>query len=715
MVDVNALNNPALKAKAISLDEIFNNWDLYPFDTLSVNTEIIIGNDVIYYLANETQQIVYANSYVTGKRLDLDEKYYQEHQNEINSRLIELLKIVNVTSMTFDDELYNVELLKAACQNPKINRITIENHTLTKEEYEIVKNSKVKYILTDDVVSELEYEFDDRIAVNQNKLLIQDMNYELLQSNTPKKINANLTEKEIQNFKYINDDARIEFSSTDYENIFKAIDVLKSSNKPNDICITVQKKDQFDNKNIFNEYILNNPDVLDKYNDITVEVGIEDKYSLVNYIRYEKRLIELIKPALDLSPLERYLYAYNVVKKFKEYKESEEDRSSARNIYEILDNDYMVCVGYSALLRDLLTKLGIESREYHADLELSLSKIPLDATVIPDDIEEEHGAHARVEVHIVDPKYGIDAYYIGDPTWDNVLTKDTYNYALMSQDEYNGIDVDTYISIYNVDELFFVHSIEEFYQKVNFWLDKSSKDETYENPNEQKDIEKYKTAFKSFMEILKNANPEIYEHYNMAYKNLYTMTAIASNIKSFHQRMAEVVEKLDNPLLRKSFNGLKAASFSLDYHEKRKREKRAQPLIQLVRELIDSFNLKDTKMYEYLKEKYDHIKVYGYELSKEEFQEFLYEVGTYIVSKVNKPIPGEVLVSAISVLYHEKYMPGEENIDETIAHIVEYNKKRQEKCFPTKYEVLDDGTKVPIINEHNKFDLDPNSYKGRAA
>ena len=39
------------------------------------------------------------------------------------------------------------------------------------------------------------------------------------------------------------------------------------------------------------------------------------------------------------SPFEKYIYAYNITKRFKEYKENDEDRTKARNIYDILFNE----------------------------------------------------------------------------------------------------------------------------------------------------------------------------------------------------------------------------------------------------------------------------------------------------------------------------------------------------------------------------------------
>ena len=51
-------------------------------------------------------------------------------------------------------------------------------------------------------------------------------------------------------------------------------------------------------------------------------------------------------------------YHFNA-KKYKEYKENNDKKEQSRNLYDILDGEYMVCVGYATLLGDLLNKLGI--------------------------------------------------------------------------------------------------------------------------------------------------------------------------------------------------------------------------------------------------------------------------------------------------------------------------------------------------------------------
>ena len=42
----------------------------------------------------------------------------------------------------------------------------------------------------------------------------------------------------------------------------------------------------------------------------------------------------------------------------------------ARRVYDILNNNYMVCVGYSEFLGDLLEKLGIENIEFSVEVGL---------------------------------------------------------------------------------------------------------------------------------------------------------------------------------------------------------------------------------------------------------------------------------------------------------------------------------------------------------
>ena len=94
----------------------------------------------------------------------------------------------------------------------------------------------------------------------------------------------------------------------------------------------------------------------------------------------------------------------------------------------MLDNEYRVCVGFSKLLGDLSSKLGVETQDLSVYVDVGLDAIKSDEFVLPDFIESrdgekkvvltEHAGHARRHVHIVDPKYGIDGYFSTDPAND---------------------------------------------------------------------------------------------------------------------------------------------------------------------------------------------------------------------------------------------------------------------------------------------------------
>ena len=105
----------------------------------------------------------------------------------------------------------------------------------------------------------------------------------------------------------------------------------------------------------------------------------------------------------DMSPFEKYLAIYDIVKNFKQYKKSPDDRvlQESRNLYMILNNNYMVCAGYARLLETLLKRIGI------------------DATFLISSTNRDDIQHAIVALKIKDEKYNLDGVYLSDPTDDN--------------------------------------------------------------------------------------------------------------------------------------------------------------------------------------------------------------------------------------------------------------------------------------------------------
>ena len=140
------------------------------------------------------------------------------------------------------------------------------------------------------------------------------------------------------------------------------------------------------------------------------------KYSIKDIKKIENVIDLMIKDIKDsnLSNYEKYLCAYDIVKSFKTYKENEHNYSLSRALYNVIVSDDIVCVGYSFLLSEFLTRMNI----------------------ISDAVKTED--HELVITYIKDEKYNIDGFYVGDPTSDSINDKYTMNPLL---EKYNKSDL----------------------------------------------------------------------------------------------------------------------------------------------------------------------------------------------------------------------------------------------------------------------------------
>jgi len=209
------------------------------------------------------------------------------------------------------------------------------------------------------------------------------------------------------------------------------------------------------------------------------------------------------------------------------------------------------------------------------------------------------------------------------------------------------------------------------------------------------------------------------------------MKYVATNIREFHKRIKPIVNEINDSSLKKCFDDLETKYNSINYQVTNKKTHKSNNIKSFILDIIKMFKYIDNEMYNYLNDKYNPVSQnnnnilktfsfavdygrkmgdYNYIVSDKELQEFITEVGYYVTTKVNKPISGEILISAIREIYLKVYNTPEEEIDNTISEIIEYNKKRQEKAFPIRYMIDKNGNKVPIANEENKFDIEYNTY-----
>lgn len=140
----------------------------------------------------------------------------------------------------------------------------------------------------------------------------------------------------------------------------------------------------------------------------------------VNQMKVVSNILDLFVHDIknsELSPYEKYVAVYYLVKNFKSYRflndSSFEDHrfpEESRSIYLTLFNEWMVCSGYTGLLYSLLKRVDIKSKQVSVAYD-----------------GQKH-AHSRLLVEIKDPKYKIDGVYLCDPTMDVSDTKNSKDF-----------------------------------------------------------------------------------------------------------------------------------------------------------------------------------------------------------------------------------------------------------------------------------------------
>ncbi len=204
---------------------------------------------------------------------------------------------------------------------------------------------------------------------------------------------------------------RLQVNSKFINEITNAINASRRNIK---VIIPMLEKDFYDDK--FLEDIEDKDKVffesLTRFKDDVIKVFSTSELLLIN-----KTLNLFVKNINNssLSPYEKYIVIYNMVKGFKKYKfynDNEADdfvcNDASRNVYLLMQNDFIVCAGYINLLVLLLKKVGINS-------------------VRTDYVK---GNHALAYVNIKDYKYNINGYYKCDITGDscNDILNAGYNF-----------------------------------------------------------------------------------------------------------------------------------------------------------------------------------------------------------------------------------------------------------------------------------------------
>lgn len=410
------------------------------------------------------------NAFITDENIMMSSSFYNSNKTSIITAFTKYLNEKNpetiyVNNLTFNEEIFNI-----ITNNPHIKTIYFNNVNLTAKQIKrLQENFKDAYLFNKDngrnQVS-TRYAFGYYTKEDLEKSLDISINYD------------NILTGNYENLCFLPDNAfiRISLPSIDtiseeekFTNIRKFLDNLdllnERLNKKLFIKFDVKKRSVF--KKVFKKSYQNlNLVICNDYHD----------YSYFEYMEEEKRLEELVEGIknANLSPLEKYFAVYNIVKNFKPYKENENDKDAPRRIRYILNNEYMVCVGYAELLTILLDKVGIDANTISVSVDTSYDKgFTLEEKVV------EYRGHRRVIVNIDDDKYNVHGMYISDPTWDNNLDENYLNHSLMTFDKMQVSKRMFWLSTCNV--ILDIHNFDEFNLQVNFLLKRELKRELKDN------------------------------------------------------------------------------------------------------------------------------------------------------------------------------------------------------------------------------------------
>lgn len=337
--------------------------------------------------------------------LNINREFFETKHEEAKQII---LNAINSTKENIfllrNQELINNDVIQALVSNKNIKNITIEDEVyLDKRTIEYILSSHISHLncnVNFDNDPELLYQYIPGLDIINYPEVAGASVMDFGKENVELYVIAPLSEKELTHLKilftlYPQDKIYINFQYK-YQ-IDELIDAVNSDK------IIIRSFSPFTRE----EYIHLN----DKYDNVFFSVAGTFETSIESLILREDIMDNIIKEVngFNLSPLEKYMYLYNIVKMYKEYKEVDDLSNYQLSRFSVytLFNDYMVCVGYATLLEELIEKLDDENIlcvTYGCGIQEDNKQI----------------GHCKCMIKIKDEKYGIEGIYISDPTWDAI-------------------------------------------------------------------------------------------------------------------------------------------------------------------------------------------------------------------------------------------------------------------------------------------------------
>lgn len=421
------------------------------------NCKIVVSdkyNDNVVSEISDEANYIYINSL-----------YALYAKEELKGKLINFIKNYRRSQITIlSTSLISKEVLEAIANNSHITSVTLgcpsDVYVLNREVFDILdKSESIYFIDTDSIEGEYTNQEKERLSFYSTKKLVDVFTYEMLNNNYPIHFIRPLNSKEIDNLrKYSRKGIKIYFEYYDVNNIIAIITALKG------------RQAEF----IFrdNKIIKENPEAFKPY--FEENIAISQNISIKRYLEVENLLDLAVKDIKEssLSPYEKYLAVFKIVKDFKPYRsegrEYQSNTPASYNLYQILFSDFIVCSGFSELMVDLLKRVGINATFLHIELLKEKETLSLEdyATLTKEEQDIKKGTkdyHSRVIFRLVDSKYNIDGIFISDVTWDQEENLDLYNHSSLTPYE-TRFETDRF---YNTpDDIFDIQNGTEFYTKL---------------------------------------------------------------------------------------------------------------------------------------------------------------------------------------------------------------------------------------------------------
>ena len=183
----------------------------------------------------------------------------------------------------------------------------------------------------------------------------------------------------------------------------KINDILNKLTKnidKNDIIISFdhQVKENLDN----NKTLKKLKELKNKFFD--VKIGMEQEFETFDVEKVENanKILDTIANEIknkNLTELESLLYAYMIVSN-RLIIDNKKNISLSRSIYGVLNTKYIVCVGYSEFLREIVKRLNLKN-----------VKIFLNNVIIREN-GKVNSLHRNLIIYVKDEKYNVDGYFI---------------------------------------------------------------------------------------------------------------------------------------------------------------------------------------------------------------------------------------------------------------------------------------------------------------